>query len=727
MGAFFLFLPILQNLKFPLMKQFSLLFLLFVFILSTQAQKQELKLSDPYQNPEVYPERISQLQWLADENAYSFVEDSLWMVAPAGKKAKSLFTLSQFNEHLKQAGKQGVPRFPNLRWKSGDEFTFVRQDTIYLYNWKSGLVKMLNVFKSQSEYIKTHDKSGDVAFTEGQNLFIYSNGNKTQVTNDLKPGVVNGQTVARSEFGITHGIFWSPSGRLLAYYHKDESMVSDYPLVNVNTRVAEVEGTRYPMAGMTSEQVQVCVYNLDLQKTVCLKTGEPAEQYLTNVTWSPDDQYIYIAVLNRGQNHMKLNQYDAATGAFMKTLFEEKSDKYVEPQEGLHFLNNNNDEFIWMSRRDGWNHAYLYNTKGEMLKQVTKGDWEITEFLGFDAANKLMYFMGTKESPIESHLYSVELASGKINKLTQDHGSHNVMLSYDKKYFIDIYSNYNKVTRKYTLNSTKGKEIKTLLDSKNPLENFNVGEMSISTLKAKDGTDLYYRLIKPVDFDPAKKYPVIVYVYGGPHAQLVNDTWLGGGGFFLQYLATQGYVVFTLDNRGSAHRGMAFESIIHRQLGKTEMEDQMVGIDFLKSKPWVDQERIGVHGWSFGGFMTTSLMTHHSDVFKVGVAGGPVIDWKYYEIMYGERYMDTPEENPDGYKASSLLPKAKDLNGKLLIIHGAMDPTVVWQHSLQFLNACIKTGKQVDYFVYPNHEHNVRGYDRLHLETKIYNYFKDYL
>ncbi len=703
-------------------------FIAFLFAGQGHAQEKALELKDPYTNAAVYPERVNQLQWMAHQNQFTWIEDSLMLASEPAGKANKLLTLSKVQKDFKNSGLKSPKRFPSWQWKAAEELEFISNDSVFVYHIQTGKITFQNVYPTDAEYIQKHPKTGDVAFTEGQNLFIYSKGKKTAVTNDLLPGIVNGQTVSRSEFGITHGIFWSPEGSLLAYYHKDETMVSDYPLVDVNSRVAEVKNTKYPMAGMTSEQVTVCVFNPSTGKTIELKTGKPVDQYLTNITWSPDEKSVFIAVLNRDQNHMKLNQYNAETGDFIKTLFEEKNERYVEPQNGLFFLNTNPNNFVWLSRRDGWNHAYLYNTEGELLKQLTTGPWEITEFIGFSADDAEIFFMATKDSPIENNLYNAIVKNGKIKRLTTDNGVHNVDFSFDNQYFIDIYSNHNKVVREYNVNQTnKGKVVQIIKSSKNPLADYNLGEMTISTLKANDGTDLYYRLIKPAGFDPAKKYPVIVYVYGGPHAQLVTDSWLGGGGFFLQYLATQGYVVFTLDNRGSANRGFAFESIIHRQLGKIEMQDQMTGIEFLKSLPYVDVNRIGVNGWSYGGFMTTSLMTNHNDVFKVGVAGGPVIDWKYYEVMYGERYMDRPEENPEGYEANSLLNKAGDLKGRLLIIHGAIDPTVVWQNSLQFLNTSIKAGTQVDYFVYPNHEHNVRGIDRLHLETKIFQYFEDHL
>ena len=705
--------------------------LLLLFVFTAVAQQKVLKIDDVYTNPEVYPIRVNNLQWIPEQSNYSYVKDNMMMSSVIkGKKAdKPILTLEKLNKDWAKAGLKEQKRFPRLSWLAKDVLSFVNEDMLYSYNIVSGAVDFKCIYPQSSEYIKKNPAKGDmVAFTEGQNLFVAKGDKLTAVTRDTVDGIVNGQTVARSEFGITQGIFWSPKGNLLAYYKKDESMVSNYPLVNTTTRVASVENTRYAMAGMTTEHVEVWVYNPQTKTNLMLDNSKFDGQYLTNVSWSPNEEFIYIQVLNRGQNQMLLNKYDAKTGLFVKTLFEEINEKWVEPEEEIHFLNNDNKQFVYMSERDGYYHAYLYNTDGKMIKQLTKGEWVITSFEGFNAKNTKMYFMATKESPIERHLYELNMKSLKVRKITSVEGTHRVTFNKAKTYAFDSYSNYKEIAREYSLLSiSKAKSVKIIKENKNPFNDFKMGEMTIDKIKANDGTDLYYRLIKPVDFDPTKKYPVIVYVYGGPHAQLINNTFLGGAGYFLHAMAAKGYVIFTVDNRGSANRGFAFENIIHRQLGVVEMEDQMAGINFLKSLEYVDQDRIGVDGWSFGGFMTTSLMLNHNDVFKVGVAGGPVIDWKYYEIMYGERYMDTPEENPQGYKNSCVLEKVDDLKGQLLIIHGSMDPTVVWQHSLQFIKTCVEKQKQVDYFVYPGHEHNVRGMDRLHLEKKIAKYFDDYL
>jgi dipeptidyl-peptidase-4 len=700
--------------------------------MNLSAQKELLKISDVYKNPTVYPVRMSQLQWIPGTSEFSYMNANRRLeISPEIVKSnikgneKQVLKLAVLNGLFKEYGFEEVKRFPSLTWVDAQTMSFVKKDTMYELSLESKKIFKICYFPASAEVIKYDRNHKRPAYTRENNLYIYDKGKEIAVTNNEDPNLISGQTVSRSEYGITHGIFWSPKGNLLAFYTKDVSNVTDYPLVNIDARVAELKDIKYPMAGMKSEIVTVNVFNPETGKTITLNTGK--DMYLTNVTWSPDEKNIYIQVLNRATNHMWLNKYDVSNGEFVKTLLEETNDRYVEPLDPLYFLKGSNTQFVYFSQRDGYHHAYLYNTDGKLIKQLTKGEWVVTDFLGFNKDNKQMFFMATKESPIQRHLYSLNMKNGKITKITDVHGTHRVKLNDSKQYFTDVVSNYTDIAREYRLYSTKGKMLKVLKEDNKPLDSFIVGETIISTLKADDGSDLYYRLIKPANFDANKKYPVIVYVYGGPHAQLVNDTWMGGSGYFLQAMAAKGYVIFTLDNRGSANRGFAFESIIHRQLGVTEMKDQMVGVDYLKSLSYVDTNRIGVDGWSFGGFMTTSLMTDHAETFKVGGAGGPVIDWKYYEIMYGERYMDTPEENPEGYKNSCLLNKVDKLDGRLMLIHGTMDPTVVWQHSLKFLEECVKQQKQVDYFVYPGHEHNVRGMDRLHLETKIARYFDDFL
>lgn len=472
------------------------------------------------------------------------------------------------------------------------------------------------------------------------------------------------------------------------------------------------------MAGMKSHQVTIGIYNNTSGKSIFLETGESKEQFLTNITWSPDEKSVYVFVLNRLQNHLKVNQYDALTGMFYKTLYEEKNPRYVEPQNGLFFFNKTPSKFICMSQRDSYNHLYLMETNTKEVKQLTKGTWVVKDFIGIDAKDEFVYFTGNRESPIETHLYSLELKTGNIINLTKVDGTHAPLASPDYAYFIDKYSNL-KTANQVDLITNKGVSVRTLHTSIDPLKDCKLGETSIFTIKNKENTDLYCRMIKPSNFDPNKKYPVLVYVYGGPHSQLVTNSWLGGAGHFLNYMAQQGYIIFTLDNRGTANRGFQFESCIHRQVGVLESEDQLAGVDYLKTLPYVDPTRIGLDGWSYGGFMTLNLLLKNPGVFKAASCGGPVIDWKWYEIMYGERYMDRIDENMDGYEKTSLLNYVDSLNAPLLIFQGAQDNTVLWQHSQSFIEKCIKSGKMVEYFIFPNHEHNVSGPDRVYLWRKI--------
>ena len=548
--------------------------------------------------------------------------------------------------------------------------------------------------------------------------------------------VVLGESVHRNEFGINGGLFWSPKQSRLAFYRMDQSMVVDYPLVNTKAREAEVMPIKYPMAGMQSHWVTVGVYEPATGKLVYLNTARDTtvherEMYLTNVAWSPDEKSVYIAKVNREQNHMWLEQYDAATGAFVKVLFEETNPRYVEPCEPMIYTPKG-DQFLWFSMRDGYKHLYLYNMDGSLVKQVTKGEYEVEGFIQFDKKGENIFVYANKDNLAGRDAYRVNLKKGTMECLTMQenglHGTHSVVVNEAGTMWVDVWSSVQ-VPLRADLRDWKHKNpVKTFYEAKNPLEEYAMPDVTLGTIKAADGkTDLYYRLITPPNMKPGERYPTLVYVYGGPHSQLVTDSWLGGGNLYFLRLAQQGYVVFTLDNRGTDNRGFEFESCTHRRLGEIEMADQMEGVKFLQSLPYVDKDRMGVEGWSFGGFMTITMKLAHPEVFKVGCAGGPVIDWKWYEIMYGERYMDTPQENPEGYEATSLLGKAKNLQGRLLVIQGAEDNTVVPQHSTEFIERCINNFKQVDYFAYPHHEHNVLGRERLHLYQKMFQYYEDFL
>lgn len=663
------------------------------------------------------------IQWQGDRNRLTYIEDkNLVAETPDGGEKTVLMTLDELNGVLESK----LKGWPQYSWQDGKTLVIVRKGRRTEVDVEGKRVaREIPVPEKVADL--TYNGKDAYAFTRGNNLY-YSDerGNEYAVTADKDDNIVNGQAVSRNEMGIHNGIFWSPDGKKLAFYRKDESRVSTFPLLDITTRTGSLKEIKYPMTGMPSEQVSVGVYDLASQRTVFLDvTDFGREQYLTNITWDPASEMIYVQVVDRAQKQVHLNKYNARTGEFVKTLLEEKNDRWVEPSDPLVFLKNDPAYFLYRTdNRDGYRNLYLCDTEGKSVRRLTDVDADVA-YAGQDG--RYVYYTSAEVSPVDKHLFRVEVKTGKKTRLTDAEGWHGVVLSKDGKYFVDSYSSLN-VPRVIELRQTNGKAVRELLRAENPTEDYNYGEITLGSLKSADGKyDNYYRLIKPMNFDPAKKYPVILYVYGGPHSQMVKNTWQAELRRWEMYMAQHGYVVFVMDNRGTSNRGAEYEKAIHRYCGQAEMADQMKGIEFLKSQPWVDAGRIGVHGWSYGGFMTISLITNYPDVFKVAVAGGPVIDWKWYEVMYGERYMETPQSNPEGYDKVSLINKAKDLKGKLLICQGAIDNTVVWEHSLSFIRECIKNQVQVDYFPYPCAEHNVFGRDRIHLMQKVTDYFEDYL
>lgn len=643
--------------------------------------------------------------------------------------AQKLLTLEELNFGGKNAAQFYPERF-NYSWVGNTLMLRKGQDASFFNPANNKAVEG----KAPERHIPLEGElehckaSKATAVLRNNNLFIvYADGKEVQLTTDGSREIVYGQAVHRNEFGIEKGTFWSNDGQLLAFYRMDQSMVTDYPQVNTFERSATYEPDKYPMAGMTSHKVTIGIFNLQTEKTTYLNLGDVTDRYFTNIAWSPDNSTLYLFEVNRDQNHCTLDAYNASTGDKIKTLYTEDSDKYVEPMHPITFLPWDASKFIYWSWKDGFTHLYLMDINGNDLGQITSGNWVVTNLVGFCPSTKSIIITSKEANDLQNNIYNVNLKTKKRTLLDNGKGVHRAMLSENGLCLIDNWQEPD-VPRCYAVTNTKtGKSI-LLATASDPWEGYYQPIFESGTIKAADGvTDLYWRMVKPADFDPTKKYPTVVYVYGGPHAHNVEASWHWGSRNWETYMAEKGYITFILDNRGSENRGRDFEQVTFRHLGQEEMKDQICGANFLKSLPYVDADRLGVHGWSFGGFMTTSLMTNYPDVFKVGVAGGPVIDWKWYEVMYGERYMDTPESNPEGYEQTSLINKAKNLKGKLQIIIGMNDPTVVPQHALQFLNACSEAGTHPDFFVYPGEGHNMAGHKSVHLHERITQYFEDYL
>ena len=683
------------------------------------------------------------ITWWGDELVLRNAEECK-LVNKANGKETTLFTEAQLNAWAKT---NEDSKILNLGWA---QFPYAGKSLVLIANKQERMLidfkKKTMVWRQASkgqEFADWNNASKAVAYVSDHNLYVMdAEGKTTQLSTDGSREIVYGQAVHRNEFASMKGTFWSPDGTKLAFNRMDQSMVADYPQVNTFEREATYEPDKYPMCGMTSHKVTIGVYDMKTGKTVYLKAGDPTDRYFTNLAWAPDGKKVYMFELNRDQNDCRLTAYDAETGEKTGELYREVDEKYVEPLNPIVFLPWDNSQFIMQSRQDGYNHLYLCtlgmhgsrmasNTESLEVEQLTEGKWEVLSVLGFNSKTKSIIYKSNEASPIQQNVYSVSVANKKRTRIDEGgKGWHEgSTMSASGRYLLDNYQEPTVPRRIVAIDTQTGKS-HCILNAKDPWKEkgYNIPEYSCGKLKAADGTtDLYWRMVKPVDFDPNKKYPTVVYVYGGPHAHNVDARWHYSSRSWETYMAQKGYLLFILDNRGSEHRGKDFEQATFRQLGQEEMKDQMKGVEYLKSLPYVDQDRMGVHGWSFGGFMTISLMTNYPDVFKVGVAGGPVIDWKWYEVMYGERYMDTPESNPEGYAKTSLLNKAKDLKGKLQIITGMNDPTVVPQNCLMFLNACSEAGTQPDFFAYPGEGHNMMGHKSVHLHERITQYFEDYL
>jgi len=746
------------------------------------------------------------LEWWGDQLVHCDVEQCS-LIDPRTGKETVLFTLDDINTWAKSDDTYYV------RHLSSASFPYPDQPIVAVGNKKAFTLvdfkKKEIVWQDSLSGQEANDwnpQSRATAYVEDYQLWVIdADSHKHQLTTDGSREIVYGQSVHRDEWGISKGTFWSPDGQQLAFYRMDQSMVTDYPQVNIppvvahasqrgssetpnddchagkrDLLIATMEPDKYPMAGMNTHLVTIGVYDLRTDKTVYLQTPPVsyAEQdaqpcFFTNLAWSPDGKTIYLQELNRDQNDCRLVSYDAQTGQRLAELYRETSEKYVEPLHPIQFLPWDSSKFILQSQKDGYNHLYLFSvhssesivhssstgsdaqpnselcTMNYELKQLTSGPWVVLDVLGFNKKTKSIIIASNEKHPLQRNLYAVDINTGKRISLDNGEGIHRAKLSNSGTLF---YDKWQTPTQPNTIDITQISNLKpqtsNILTAPDPWADYQQPGFLSGTIKAADGqTDLYYRMVVPrqlYDQLPLDskgnhspllgrgaggevKYPTIVYVYGGPHAHNVEASWHWQSRSWETYMAQKGYIVFILDNRGSENRGRDFEQATFRQLGQIEMQDQMKGVEFLKSLPYVDANRLGVHGWSFGGFMTISLMTNYPDVFKVGVAGGPVIDWQWYEVMYGERYMDTPQTNPEGYAKTSLINKAKDLKGKLQIIIGYNDPTVVPQHALSFIKACNEAGTQPDFYVYPGEGHNMRGHASVHLHERITQYFEDYL
>ena len=690
------------------------------------SQKKELTLDKAILGGrDLAPTSWSNVQWAPKNNILYYSKrggNYIYSYNPSKNNTDSIDLVSTVNPVLKASGLDELKSVPFFTVSDLNVFEFTTGDQKVSFQTNSKQLTKVFTPAKDLNLLDVAPKGNSLAYVKDQALFVRLDGGSDIMVAQGNDSIVYGESVHRQEFGIDKGTFWSPTGEKLAFYRMDQSMVKKYPIPIWSVTPAKVNYIYYPMAGQKSHHVTLGIYDLASRKITYLDTGGDPEHYLTNICWSPDGNEVYIAEINRDQNHTTFNAYNPVRGNKIRTLYEEQSLQYTEPLVPYTFVPQQNSLLIAQSKRDGWNSLYLYTHEGELVRQLTRGI-EVTDILGFDNKNKKVFFQGILPNSIDLQYFQSELSTGKVTQFSNIPGLHNAKISFDGKYAFESNSALNNNSTYICRNLSKNTG-RTLLSIQDPIHDYNIGQTILDTLYADDGTRLFARTILPYNFDASKKYPVVIYVYGGPHAQMIRNGRLAQAPLWMYTMANEGFILFTVDNRGSSNRGIDFEKVTHRSLGSTEIDDQMVGYRYIQGKPFVDANKIGVHGWSFGGFMTISMMTRQPDKFYAAVAGGPVTDWNMYEIMYTERYMDTPEQNPDGYKTASTFSYIDQLHGPLLLIHGSEDDVVIWQQSINYIESCVKKGKQVNYFVYPGHKHNVLGKDRIHLIRKVIDYFK---
>ena len=662
-------------------------------------------------------------------------EEALHPIVNGQPAEPAWFTASELLAALPKAPKPDADNDKDAKPKRFPPMRFVAEDTVRvefrnaIWHWQVGTQAAVPVLPNgdpNHTLLEVSPTDSHTAVRSEQQLVLLDRKfTKHQLTWDGSDDVVIADAAHRAEIGITKGTFWRADGRYLAFYREDQRQIREYPYQDVLAIPPLPRHGRYPMAGHKHSRVQVLVCNTDTYEVLPLASDATQDVYWTNVTFGPNDT-IFVTLVNRGQDQLELVRFDLKTGKRRNTVLREHDQEWIEPEHPPTFLADG--RFLWWSSRSGYRHLYLYEADGTLLRPITNGNFDVQELLQVSSDEQRVFVQAAGNDPRQLHLFAASLAASpsppqvQMQQLTIERGTHTITLSPDSQFAADIWSNLETPPTTRILNLQTGALTK-LPASKDPLAEFALPKQQFFEVQADDGATLYGHIAYPEDIQAGQRLPVIHYVYGGPHVQLVKDSWFGGAALWLQALASEGYVVCRLDNHGTPNRGIEFEQAVHRHLGTIEVKDQLRAIDWLQQQTFVDPTRIGVHGWSFGGYMTLRLMLLHPEVFACGISGAPVTDWAMYETGYGERYMDTPQENPDGYLASSCLPIAGNLRRPLLLVHGTDDRTVMWSHTLQFVDACVAAGVDLDYFPYPQQLHGLRGVHRKHFQEKLRGYF----
>ncbi len=709
----------------------AIIFLTILSAIATpvQAVKKPLTPALVTQESQIVAPSISRIMWRPGHEQVSYIRDqdpgsTLWLYDVSTREARRL----------------EIPGSVNLstyQWSpDGNEILFEGGNDLWLFDVRTSQTKRLTNDPEREEEPTFSPTGNSVAFVKKNNIYTLAlrTGKITQLTADGTDLILNGtfdwvykEELADRSTGRSYE--WSPDGKWIAYLRLDDHPVPQYPLINFLSRHVELSMQRFPQSGDPNPKASFHVVSVD-GKTSKSWESSSIEYFGPRFAWTPDSQSVSFLTLNRDQTEETAHLWNIESGAD-RTLVVERDKYWINSLNPPHFLSGG--RFLWLSERDGWMHLYLYNMDGRLIRRLTSGDWMLDRPLFSDLPmfqlggnSGWVYFLSTQADPRERQIYRVRLEGGTVERISKEAGTHVFYLSPDGRYFIDKFSDYKTppVTRLY---KSDGEEITVLDKPANHLDDYELGSTEFVTVKAPDGTELYARMVKPPNFDPHRKYPVVVKVYGGPEVQLVVNAW-GVTSLEDQLFAQHGYVLWTLDNRGSWGRGHAFETPIFEHLGRQELQDQLAGVDYLKSLPYVDSTRMGIWGWSYGGYMTLYTLTHAPDVFKCGAAGGPVTDWKFYDSIYTERYMRTADVNPDGYREASPLEAAGNLRANLLLMHGVDDDNVHLQNTINFIEALVRDGKSYELYLQPGEKHGFSAYSaRLYLVNRLLKFFDDNL
>jgi dipeptidyl-peptidase-4 len=724
------------------MKNIALFVVIFMLIssplLHAQNELKDISLEDIWVTYKFFPKSVRGINSLQNGEQYTMIKNGSLIVYDY-KTGDSVTTMIHSGEIAVNDEDEPIRLSSFSMNKEEDKFLIPTEtESIYRHSSKSvnyvwdAKNKKLEILSSGKQQLAEYSPDGHkVAFVRENNLFIKDLVTKEEikVTYDGEFNhIINGTCdwVYEEEFGFTKAFYWSPDGKKIAFYKFDESRVKEYTLTYYGDLYPELYTYKYPKAGEDNSLVNIYVYHLEKGETVKMDIGEETDQYIPRIKWTHDPNILAIQRLNRLQNHFDILLANSFSGE-SRVLYSEDNPYYIDITDNLTFIGDN-DQFIITSERDGYNHIYLYDIEGNIVRQLTSGNWDVAELYGYDSKNNRVYYQSTEESPLNRSIYYVDM-KGKRTKISERIGTNNAAFSDNFNYYINTFSDVN--TPPYiTVNNSKGEEIRVLEDNGKLIElmgQYDLGEFSFFTISSPEFTlpsgeqlDLNAWQILPPDFDPTKKYPVLLSIYGGPGSQEVLNTWGYFNYFWYQMLAQRGFIVVSVDNRGTGARGEAFKKMSYLELGKYEIIDYIETAKYLGALDYVYKDKIGIFGWSYGGFMAANAITQGADYFNTAVSVAPVTNWRYYDNIYTERFMRKPQDNPSGYDNNSPINHVDKLKGNFLMIHGSTDDNVHFQNSMDMITALVKADKQFDFMVYPNKNHGIFGGNtRYHLFYKI--------